>query len=264
MTSTDAMSTRMHAVEWHDLVPLSRAEVVKELLLSTPWLLASLLIARAGGIPLAFPFSFVFFLTGLRQVHNAHHYALGVSRRATEAVMFVLSLLMLSSMHAIQVTHLHHHRHCLDHDDVEAESARMSALEALAFGPVFAFRIHAAALRLGGSRHRRWIGAELAGIGIVLSVACWIRAPWLLYHVAAMLAGQCMTAFFAVWTVHHHCDGTSSVARTLRSRLKSIIVFDMFYHLEHHLFPKVPTCHLAILAERIDRAAPDQTILSVY
>jgi fatty acid desaturase len=28
----------------------------------------------------------------------------------------------------------------------------------------------------------------------------------------------------------------------------------MFYHAEHHLYPQVPTCHLGVLAERLDRS----------
>ncbi|MBK8345469.1 MAG: fatty acid desaturase [Bacteroidetes bacterium] len=31
----------------------------------------------------------------------------------------------------------------------------------------------------------------------------------------------------------------------------------MFYHTEHHLFPKVPTCHLPQLAARIDEVIPE-------
>jgi fatty acid desaturase len=30
----------------------------------------------------------------------------------------------------------------------------------------------------------------------------------------------------------------------------------MFYHLEHHLFPAVPTSHLPELARRLDAVAP--------
>lgn len=31
----------------------------------------------------------------------------------------------------------------------------------------------------------------------------------------------------------------------------------MFFHAKHHLFPAVPTCHLAELAARLDAAAPE-------
>jgi fatty acid desaturase len=72
-----------------------------------------------------------------------------------------------------------------------------------------------------------------------------------------MATGHCLTAFFAVWTVHHHCDRTHYLARTLRSRVKNAVTFNMFRHIEHHLFPAVPTCHLAKLSERLDVAAPE-------
>jgi hypothetical protein len=46
---------------------------------------------------------------------------------------------------------------------------------------------------------------------VVLDVA------WLRYHVVAMAAGQCLTAFFAVWTVHHPCEAARGpIARTIR------------------------------------------------
>lgn len=125
---------RLRAVQWRDLVHLDRLEVARELTLSLRWLLGSWLAAARGWYPLALACSFLFFLTGLRQVHNGHHYALGVSRAATEWVLFALSLLMLGSMHAVQVNHLRHHRHCLRADDVEAMSARMPGWRAILVG----------------------------------------------------------------------------------------------------------------------------------
>src|SRR5262245_46387001 len=111
-----------HSVEWKDLLRLSRLEVAHELVLSLPWLAVSWFAAAQEQPLVALGASFMFFLTGLRQVHNAYHYALGISRGATECVMFVLSVLMLGSMHAVQITHLRHHRHCMTGDDVEAAS----------------------------------------------------------------------------------------------------------------------------------------------
>lgn len=46
-------------------------------------------------------------------------------------------------------------------------------------------------------------------------------------------------------------------ARTQRTGWKNKITFSMFYHLEHHLFPAVPTIKLPELAKRIDEALPD-------
>jgi fatty acid desaturase len=68
-----------------------------------------------------------------------------------------------------------------------------------------------------------------------------------------MLAGECLTAFFAVWTVHHDCQ-ENDLARTQRGRWINRLCYSMFFHAEHHLFPAVPTCHLEALARRLDEA----------
>jgi fatty acid desaturase len=250
----------LRAVPWQDLTSLSPMEAACELLLPFPWLAASL--AAAGWwqlYPLALVLSFVFFLTGLRVVHGAFHYALGLPRQATELVMFVFSILMLGSMHAIQWNHLRHHNHCLADDDIEATGARLSALGAILLGPRFPVRLHRAAL-VGASRVKRsWIIAELAGNGVWLAllpgaIAC---GP-LRYHWLCMATAQCLTAFFAVWTVHHGCSATGAIARTIRNPVRNTVTFNMFFHLEHHLYPQVPTAHLPTLARRLDQAAPER------
>jgi hypothetical protein len=100
---------RIRSVQWHDLMPLSRLQALKESVLCLPWLLLSLYLAAEQLYLLALLASFVFFLTGLRQSHGAFHYTLGLPRLATELVMFLLSVLMLGSMHAVQFNHLQHH-----------------------------------------------------------------------------------------------------------------------------------------------------------
>ena len=158
----------------------------------------------------------MFFLCGLRQVHNAFHYAVGVSKRGHEWLMFILSPLMMSAMHAVQFCHLRHHRHCMDDDDVEAMSARMPGWQALLLGPKFPFMLHKTALQHGAaatpcagssSSSPRWPAMAMFAFGVV----DW---TFLRYHVVAMTVGQCFSAFFAVWTVHHDCDREHYIART--------------------------------------------------
>jgi fatty acid desaturase len=176
--------------------------------------------------------------------------------------MFAFSLAMLGSMHAVQWNHLRHHRHCLAEHDIEAMGARRSAWSALLLGPRFPIRLHCAALAGAAAAQRRWIAAELGGNLAVAGLVFGLLVPGALwYHVAAMAAGQCMTAFFAVWTVHHGCSRTGPLARTVRNRFRAAITFSMFFHLEHHLFPQVPTARLHILARRLDAVAPEQRLL---
>jgi len=256
---------RLRNVPWSDLLSLRRHEIAHELTLSLPWLLASLAAAHWRLYPLALLASFMFFLTGLRQVHNAYHYALGVPRAATEWVMLALSVLMLGSMHAVQVNHLRHHRYCLGEEDVEAMSARLPAWRALLLGPWFPLRLHHAALQVGSPRQRRWIGVELLANAVWIAlVFAFLDNRVLQYHVMAMALGQCLTAFFAVWTVHHDCSDGAFPARTIRNPLKAWLTYAMFYHVEHHLYPAVPTRRLPILARRLDRVAPDLGALKVF
>jgi fatty acid desaturase len=249
---------RLRPVKWRDLVSVARLEIAWELLLPLTWLAGSLLAAECGYYLIALGLSYMFFLTGLRLVHNAFHSALGLSRPLTSGVLWVMSLVMLGSMHAVRFNHLRHHRLTLGDGDVEGRAAEMPAWRALLFGPWFPILLHATALRHGSAKLRAIVTAEL------LMTAGWtalVFGIWhsimLQYHVIAMATGQCLTAFFAVWTVHHHCDRTHYIARTLRNRVKNGITFNMFRHIEHHLFPRVPTCHLPELSRRIDLAAPE-------
>ena len=232
------------------------AERLRELLLPVPWLLLALFGAHDTRWVLALVGSFYFYLTGLRVVHDTFHGNLGLRAWANDVVLFALSVLMLGSMHAVRLTHLQHHRECLGPNDVEGAAARRSALGALLWGVLFPIELHRAALRLSSPRQRHWILAELAMSLGWIAVILVSRHPVIAYHVVAMAVGQTLSGFFAVWTVHHDCDRWQEIARTLRHRLKSATTFHMFYHLEHHLYPRVPTRHLPVLAERLDENLP--------
>jgi fatty acid desaturase len=153
----------------------------------------------------------------------------------------------------------------MDDGDVEGMCARMPAWLALVAGPWFIIRMHCHALWHSDRRRRLWIAAELvANLLLVVCVLTVWDSPVLDYHVTVMALGQCLAGFFAVWTVHHGCDRSHQIARTLRGRFKTMISFSMFYHLEHHLFPQVPTCHLSQLAVRLDAVAPELQSKQVF
>jgi len=256
---------RLKSVEWRDLCTLTRTDVISELFLSLPWLVLSLMLAYFEQYFFALGASFMFFLCGLRQVHNAFHYAVGLTKVGHEWFMFFLSIVMVGSMHAVQFNHLRHHRHCLDDEDVEAASAKMPWWKALLFGPIFPILLHKTALQKGSKRVKRWVLAELlaniAWIGLVLFV---FNNDMLIYHVLVMFIAHNLTAFFAVWTVHHDCDFEREIGRTLRNKIKNLISYNMFFHVEHHLFPTVPTRKLNVLALRLDKVAPDLTRRMVF
>lgn len=247
---------RLRFVQWKDLTTMSFTEIFIENTITLPWLIASWVLAYYHYYLLALPFSFLFFLTGLRQVHNGFHYTLGISRGATRLVLRVNSILMLTSMHAVKYNHLRHHKYCLADEDIEGRCAKMSALRAIAYGPVFIFRIHASALQ-SKSRHILYnTFIELLLTGIFICLVFIYPVHFLQYHILAMAGGEFLSGFFAVWTVHHNCD-EHIFARTLSNKWKNRLTYNMFYHLEHHLFPKVPTIKLPQLSKRIREELPD-------
>lgn len=244
-------------VAWRDLVPMRRRDGIVECLHPLPWLLGSWYLAGHGLWASALPCSFMFFLTALRLNHEAIHRNLGFGRDAHRRVVHGLSLVMLGSNSAIAFNHLRHHAHLGSAEDVEGKCGRMGLLRVLAYGPLFPVELVVTAWRLGGERMRRRMSVDLALNIAMLAAALLSASDALRYHVLVMLAAQCLTGLFAVWITHRGCDGEELVARTQRSRLVNLATYNMFFHLEHHLFPAVPVKRLGRLAARIDGAAPE-------
>jgi fatty acid desaturase len=246
----------LRSVAWRDLSAVSKAQAVRGLLLTPPWLALSLLLAGNGLTAPALLASSAFFMAGLRQAHDGFHRTLGLPRGANEGFLFLLSLAMAIPLHAVKYNHLRHHAHPLADDDVEGAWSRLPGWRAAATGPLFTVRMlrHAFAEARGWAR--RWMVAEAAGLAAVMAVAVWADWHPLRYHLVVMVLGNCLTGFFAVWLVHHDCDASGVYARTQRGRVINALTLNLLYHMEHHLFPAVPAYHLPELARRIDAALP--------
>ena len=249
-------------VEWRDLIGMRRRDGLLECLNPVPWLAVSLLAAHTRLWPLAALASFMFFLTALRLNHEAIHGNLGLGKTAHLWVLHGLSGLMLGSNSAVAFNHLRHHRHLGTAEDIEGACGRMTFWQVLRDGPRFPLDMHAAAWRLGGPRLRRRMALDLALNALLAGAALLTLAPVLLYHVGAMIVAQCLTALFAVWITHHDM-ADEEVARTQATPLVNVVTYNMFLHLEHHLFPAVPVRRLGILARRIAAARPERTTKQV-
>ena len=242
----------IRAIPWHDLRPLSGFEIGSGLLLSLPWLALAIWLSTIGWLVPALLASFVLFLCGLRQAHDAFHNTLGLQRRLTEGFLLLLSVVMMMPLHAVKFNHLRHHARPLTDDDLEGWSARLPGWLAILTGPFFTLRLIQAALWHGSAGLRFAVLAELLAISALTVAAVLTGWFWLGYHVVVMLLGNCLTGFFAVWIVHHDCDPQGLFARTQRSDVVNWMTLHLFYHLEHHLFTAVPSCHLPELARRLD------------
>lgn len=254
----------LRKVEWKDLRKLTTKEILIENNLTIPWFVISITLAYFGYYLIALPFSAFFFLTGLRQVHNGFHHSLGTSKFLTWLSLYLNSVLMMVSMHAVKFNHIRHHKYCLSEEDQEGKSAHMTWYGAILYGPIHMFKIHQITGKIGNKKYRRNMFWELFSIALLVTAIFYFSIHWAIYHFFVMIIGEFLMAFFAVWTVHHDTHEDPSLARTQRKGWKNKLTFSMFYHLEHHLFPAVPTIKLPELAARMDAVLPEMEKKSTF
>ncbi|MBV7260266.1 fatty acid desaturase [Erythrobacter sp. WH158] len=221
-----------------------------------PWLFAGMVLFHHGYWPLAFLAEFMFFLTALRLNHEAIHHNLGFGSAGHRAVLHGLSLVMLGSNHSVAFNHLRHHQHINTEQDLEGKAGRMSLRQVIVYGPFFPLECHIVALKEGGPVWRKKVLIDLALNLVLPAAAIGFGLAFVAWHFSAMLLAQCFTALFAVWITHRGCDESALVARTQRGRMVNAVSYNMFFHLEHHLFPGVPVKRLPELADRLEAVEP--------
>lgn len=242
-------------VIWSDLTFLSRFDTLRELALPLPWLALSLVLYALPVWPFGAAASFMFFLCALRLNHEAIHGNVGLSRRGDHVVLHVLSALMLGSNHAVCHGHMMHHKHMMGPEDFEGRCGHMTLGQVLLYGPRFAYDLNRCAWAGSGARGRRRIALDWLLITATIAAVLASGSAALMLHLAAMAAAQCLTALFAVWITHQGTAEHGLAGRSQRG-LWARLAYLMFYHREHHLFPKVPVSRLPALAERLDAQVP--------
>lgn len=251
------------SIRWRDLVALSPAQRAAELLQPLPWLALALGLAHARWTFAALVASALFFTAGLRLTHDLYHRNLGLGRRSSDRLLFLLSVLLGGALHAIEHTHLHHHRHCLAEDDLEGQIGKLGFWAALWHSPVYPLLIHIHALRRGSPRQRRWIQVELGAIAASQAMI-WSSGSTALQTVSiALLLANAAVPMVGIWSVQRGCEHSHDRARSQRQRWLDGPTFNMLYHLEHHLYPGVPARHLPQLARRLD-AARREPVTSIW
>ncbi len=186
--------------------------------------------------------------------HDLVHGNLGFGARENAFWLSLVEMIGLRSGHAYRIAHLHHHARFPDPDDIEGEAAHLSFWRALAAGPLHGLRIHGRAFR-SMRQFRMRIIAESALCSLLLVAAVmttrWTYVPGI--YVALVVGGSwtypLVTAYFP-----HDPTGATVLQQTWRFRgpVARILFLDHLYHLEHHLYPRVPRHHWPQLARRLD------------
>lgn len=219
--------------------------------------LAAFAVAYAQGCYLALPLVMLMhFVFTVAYLHDVAHGSAGLDARATHWVLFIVSVLVLQSGHAFRYTHLHHHAHCLEDDDLEGAPARGGLLCTLLIGPLYLPRLWREAWRkIRAQRDRRWMAAELASALALALLALW-ATRWsegpLVYAGMAWIGGWLYP--LATAYLPHYKPGSKPLeqARTMRGAIVPALFMNLTYHLEHHLYPQVPSMNLRRLSHRLD------------
>ncbi|WP_164659363.1 fatty acid desaturase [Tropicibacter sp. Alg240-R139] len=255
MSDARIKETPPKGVNWSDLNPASSGQTLIELTLPLPWLALSWWLYASAFWPLGAIGSFMYFLCALRLNHEAIHGNLGLSRRWDILILHILSGAMCGCNCSVAWSHMQHHRHAMGPKDHEGKCGEMRALEVLFYGPRFPVDLARAAWTNGGPKWRRRLIIDGSVVALVVLAVLTSGLTFLLLHLAAMAVAQCMAAFFAVWITHQGTARSGLAGRSQRGLLARV-AYLMFYHREHHLFPKVPVSRLPELAKRLDSQVP--------
>jgi beta-carotene hydroxylase len=200
--------------------------------------------------------TFGIFVAVVTATHDVVHRGLGLGRRSTDWALLLLGLVLLESGHAYSATHTQHHRRFPNPADPEGYPANLSLIGAVCYGPVFLVRLWTWAFRQarGHAAQRAWLVIEGCAPVLALGggVALLPLTPALLCYAVLAIAGSWVYPLLTVYLPHHGYGPTPlTQTRTLRGRLVPALFLELTYHLEHHLYPQVPSHHLPELARRL-------------
>lgn len=198
---------------------------------------------------------FGIFVAVVTVTHDVVHRTLGMSERRSDVCLFLLGLVLLESGHAYRMTHRQHHRLFPSPEDPEGYPANLSLLGAVLYGPVFLVRLWFWSFARASRAGRCWLLAEAAAplTAVTVGALAWSVAPGVLVYAVLAIVGSWVYPLLTVYLPHHdYGDEPLTQTRTLRGRVIPAIFLELTYHLEHHLYPQVPSHNLPELARRLD------------
>ncbi len=228
------------------------------LTLVVPFALAALFFGAASrglwiaAVPLALALSY---LTYGSTSHDLVHRAFGLPPPINDLMLTLTELLALRSGAAYRLSHLQHHRRLGLDGDIEGAPAHHPVLRVLAEAPLYVPRLWLWAWREGKPRERRRIAVETAGAALLWAVALALgpRFPTLLvYLVLVTVAAWGFPIAFVV--LPHDVGAAREIDRTraFRGRIVPALLLQHLFHLEHHLYPMVPSHRWRELGRRLE------------
>ena len=203
-------------------------------------------------------------------MHEGMHSLLLNSRRSNHIGSFLIGSLLCVSFTAYRVLHRWHHLYLGDERDPDDYRRFGNSRYVIWFGHIFRltigsyvylFLIPAAALKRASAEERRLIFREYVLILLMLVAAIWLFSGDMLLNLW-LLPMPLLTVLTGIRGISQHAftDPTHPflASRSIRAgKLARFLMLNENYHLEHHLFPEIPSYHLdqvyALVAPRLDK-----------
>jgi fatty acid desaturase len=196
-------------------------------------------------------------------IHETMHQTAFASRRVNAVVGWLSACPSLLNWHFYTAFHLAHHRHTQDPaNDPELMSPPPSTLDAyllrVAALPYWRMRLQVVAAGWRGDLSRypfitdraaprivRSLRAMTVFVVALAALSAWLFGPWtpVLYWIGPQLLGQPFLRLYLL-TEHTMCseddNGLTNTRTTLTNGLVRLLMWNMSYHAEHHLYPSIP------------------------
>ncbi len=233
--------------------PLTRAWVLaRPFLFLIGFLVVALLFNPFAGIPLLI----ALFIANVGAAHDVVHNCLKLGTRSTHWLLGMYGMLVMNSGHSFRITHLSHHAMYPSKDDPEGAASFGSIWQSLLMGPMYVPKLWWWAMKRARKQpiERRWLIAE-ACIGGAIYLSSILLVPITLIpiiYVVVMTLGAWLYPLVTAYFPHHHTgDDELHQARTMHGRIVPWLLIGLNYHLEHHLYPRVPAHNLGALSKRL-------------
>ncbi len=208
--------------------------------------------------------------------HEAVHGVLSSNPMLNRLMGIACALPVLQNYSAYKVLHLRHHKH-LGHEGDPDHYDNYSNWTWLVFVmhwvrlligyPIYIVMIPILGYRQGKRSERRWILAEVALLFLLIAAVLASPVSWSTLVQAWLIPMLIINTFVNIRGMSQHTfleqpdDPVQGTRSILTNRVTEFFMCNENYHLEHHLFPRVPwhnlkRLHGEIRPQLLDRQAP--------
>jgi beta-carotene hydroxylase len=216
------------------------------------YVLVAALVSPYAGIP----FLLALFVANICAAHDVVHNALRLKGRATHVLLALYGILVMQSGHSFRITHLSHHATYPSPHDPEGVASHGGFWHALAMGPFYVPKLWLWAMRRAKKQpvERAWMIVE-ATIAFLIYMAVILLIPFTLaplIYIVIMTIGTWLYPIVTSYLPHNHMgEDEIHQSRSIHGKVLPYLALGLTYHLEHHLYPRVPAHHMKELSKRL-------------